>query len=139
MADGTKHAHGIVCQPEAEETHTFSGTGIPYLLPEEQRDFAIILGALCTDDKCREEFWKDPAGALGKRNISVKPGVIDAVCKADRKIMDKIVENSADVLTRAKGLTWEGETVAVVPFVVAAFLAGALAGALLSEMYHHRV
>lgn len=113
-------------QPIKEKTDVLP-TSLALMFPEQQqRDFVNIITRLCTDESFREIFWKDPAQSLIKANLKADPEVVEILRKADRAIIDRIVRDSQDIISRSQAFTWEGEKVAFVP-LIAAFFAGALA------------
>ncbi|WP_445521358.1 hypothetical protein [Streptomyces sp. NEAU-174] len=111
--------------------------GLTLLLSPEHRELAIVLNKICTDASFREAFWRDPGLALNAADLQVHPQVVEHLRSADRAVIEKIVEESRTIFERSQGFTYDGEAVAVIPLVAAAFVAGALAGALVSEVLHH--
>jgi hypothetical protein len=97
------------------------------LFPEkDQRDFVNLFTRLTTDDKFKAKFWNNPAESLKEAKLEVDPRIVETFQKSDKTVIDKMVSESRDLITKSSGFTYEGEVVAAVP-LIAAFLAGALA------------
>jgi hypothetical protein len=112
---------------------------VTLLFPNQhQRDLAALTYQLYTNNEFREKFWKDPSGAIVEAGLTADAEIVDALHKADRVIIDRLVEDGKEVLRRGGAFKWgEGpgpEPRTILALMAVAFIAGVAAGALLAQV-----